>query len=177
MKKYFSIMVLLVIANVIIASSPPKPFERIPLSVPTAAEEFMERIAQIESNGNHTVVNRYGMMGRYQFSPTTVKVLGFSHTKEEFLSNKFTQDTVMLTYMAANERELGHLINRLEGRMIKGVRITRASVLAGAHFAGSGNMRKFLTEPDNPGISDGNGTTLVKYMSYFQDFNLPPINL
>jgi len=38
-------------------------------------------------------------------------------------------------------------------------------------------MRTFLTDPNNSGISDGNGTTLVKYMSYFQDFNLPPIKI
>jgi hypothetical protein len=177
MKKYLNILFLLIVGNVIVANSPPKPFEKIPLSKPTAVEEFMERISSIESNGNHTVVNRYGMMGKYQFSPSTVRVLGFRYTKEEFLSNRFIQDTVMLAYMEANERELTHLINRLEGRMIKGVRITRASVLAGAHFAGSGNMRTFLTDPNNSGISDGNGTTLVKYMSYFQDFNLPPIKI
>ena len=159
------------------SNSPPKPFEKIPLSKPTATEQFMERISSIESNGNHRVVNRYGMMGRYQFSPATVRILGFRYTREEFLSNRFIQDTVMLAYMEANEKELAPLINRLEGRKIKGVRITRASVLAGAHFAGSGNMKAFLTNPNNMGISDGNGTTLVKSMSYFQDFHLPPIKI
>jgi hypothetical protein len=177
MKKYLNILFLLIVGNVILSNSPPKPFEKIPLSKPTPIEEFMELISSIESNGNHTIVNQYGMMGRYQFSPSTVRVLGFKYTSEEFLSNRYIQDTVMLTYMEANERELAPLINRLEGRKIKGVKITRASVLAGAHFAGSRNMRNFLINPSDSGISDGNGTTLVKYMSYFQDFHLPPIKI
>jgi hypothetical protein len=177
MKKYFNILFLLIVVNIIMANSTVKPFEKIPLSTPTAIEQFMEKIAKLESNGNHTVVNQYGMLGRYQFSPSTIKVLGFNYTKEQFLSNRFTQDTVMLTYMEINERELAPLINRFEGRIIKGVRITRASVLAGAHFAGSRNMRTFLTDPNNSGISDGNGTTLIKYMSHFQDFHLPPIKI
>lgn len=182
MQKYLNAFVLLIACNVIIASSPPRPFEEVPTALhiyqpPASVQTFMDKIARIESNGNHQVVNRYGMMGLYQFSPTTVKTLGFDYTKDEFLQHRHIQDKVMLTYMQANERELNHLINRLDGRIIKGVKVNRAAVLAGAHFVGSGNMRKFLTDPDHQGITDGNGTTLVKYMSYFSNFHLPPVNL
>lgn len=150
--------------------------DEVPHSEPTAVEKFMKRIADIESGGNHRVVNRYGMMGKYQFSPSTVRMLGFRLSKQEFLNNPHVQDTVMLTYMKVNQDELVHLIERYEGKTIKGVKITRASILAGAHFAGSHGVRAFLTNNNETGTIDGNGMTLRTYMSKFRDVALPEIN-
>jgi hypothetical protein len=144
-------------------------------SEPTAIEMFMQEIGKIESGGNHTVVNQYGMMGKYQFSPSTVRMLGFYHSKREFLQNPHLQDTVMLQYMKVNERELESLITRYDGKTVKGVKITRAVILAGAHFAGSGGVRRFLTNVDDEGTIDGNGMRLPVYMNKFKNFNLPPM--
>jgi hypothetical protein len=149
--------------------------QELPQSEPTAIEQFMQKIAAIESGGNHRVVNQYGMMGKYQFSPTTVRMLGFRHSKHEFLQNPHLQDTVMLQYMRVNEQELEALIARYEGQTIKGVKITRASILAGAHFAGSGGVRRFLTNAGDEGTIDGNGMRLPVYMNKFKNFHLPPM--
>jgi hypothetical protein len=146
------------------------------LSEPTPVEQFMDKIAEIETpGGGYQTVNKYGMMGRYQFSPSTVRVLGYNVSKSEFLRNKELQDSVMVSYMHANERTLEHLIHRYEGKTVKGVRITRASILAGAHFAGSTGVVRFLTNNSQTGTVDGFGTSLKKYMSYFSDFHLPPL--
>lgn len=146
------------------------------LSEPTPVEQFMDKIAEIETpGGGYQTVNRYGMMGRYQFSPSTVKVLGYSISKSEFLRNKEIQDSVMVTYMRENEKTLQQLINRYNGRTVKGIKITRASILAGAHFAGSNGVVQFLTNNSNTGTIDANGTTLRKYMSYFSNFHLPSL--
>ncbi len=178
MKKLLKFIVLVLMVQVLLELSPNRPFERIPHSRPTPVEQFMDKIAEIESpDDDHTVINRYGMMGRYQFSPQTIRVLGFRVSNQEFLNNPSLQDSVMLTYMWANQKDLEGLIKKLDGSTIKGVRITRASIIAGAHFAGSSNVRRFLTDPSNKGIIDGNGTSLVKYMSRFSDFHLPPIVL
>jgi hypothetical protein len=177
MKKLFKVVVLLTIVQVLLNVAPNRPFKRIPHSRPTPIEQFMTRIARIESRGNQHIVNQYGMMGLYQFSPNTVRGLGFRVSQRQFLDNENLQDSVMLTYMWANQKDLEGLINKFEGRIIKGVRITRASIIAGAHFAGSGGVRKFLTDPNHAGVTDGNGTTLIKYMSQFSDFHLPPIIL
>lgn len=177
MKKLLRVIVLLIVVQLLLDVAPNRPFERIPLSQQTPVEKFMERIARIESRGNQRIVNQYGMMGLYQFSPNTVRGLGFRVSQRQFLDDENLQDSVMLTYMWANQKDLEGLINKLEGRIIKGVRITRASVIAGAHFAGSGGVRKFLTDPNHKGVTDGNGTTLVKYMLQFSDIHLPPIIL
>ncbi len=44
-------------------------------------------MAQRESDNTPHVVNRFGMMGKYQFDPRTVKVLGFNISKNQFLRN------------------------------------------------------------------------------------------
>jgi hypothetical protein len=150
---------------------------KVPKSQPTQTELFMDRIARIESGGNYKVVNQYGMMGKYQFSPSTVRALGFRMTPRQFLQNEDIQDTVMLAYMKANYRELKNLIDRYDGKTKHGIKITRAGILAGAHFAGSGGVVAYLTSNDEHGIIDGNGTSIQKYMSSFSNFKLPPLSL
>ena len=150
--------------------------KKIVLSNPTPVEQFMDKIAEIETpGGGYQTVNKYGMMGRYQFSPSTVRVLGFNISKSEFLRNKEIQDSVMVAYMRANEQTLSSVIRKYEGKIIKGIKITRASILAGAHFAGSNGVIAFFNNNSTTGTVDGFGTSLKKYMSYFSDFHLPPL--
>ena len=146
------------------------------MSEPTPVEQFMDSIAAIETpGGGYQTVNKYGMMGRYQFSPEAIKAVGIRVTRQQFLRNKELQDTAMVRLMELNEQELSRYIERYDGRIVKGVKVTRASILAGAHFAGAGGVKQFLTN-DNPlGTVDGFGTSLKKYMSYFSEFHLPPL--
>lgn len=148
--------------------------KKIPLSKPTPVEMFMKKIAAIESGGKHTAVNEFGMMGKYQFSPHTVRVLGFKVSQQQFLQNPRLQDSVMLSYMKANHRELEPLIRRYDGKVVNGVKITRAGILAGAHFAGSYGVKSFLINGGN-NVTDARGTTLTKYMKFFSTFQLPRI--
>ena len=150
--------------------------KKIVLSNPTPVEQFMDKIAEIETpGGGYQTVNKYGMLGRYQFSPQTVKVLGFNVSRSEFLRNKEMQDSVMVAYMRANEQTLSSVIRQYEGKIIKGIKITRASILAGAHFAGSNGVIAFLNNNSHTGTVDGLGTSLRTYMSRFSDFHLPPL--
>jgi hypothetical protein len=146
------------------------------LSEPTQVEKFMEKIAAIETpNGGYHTVNRFGMMGRYQFSPQTVRAVGLQVSREQFLRNRELQDTAMVRLMLLNEKALLSLIQRYEGKTVKGVRINRASMLAGAHFAGANGVKEFLTNNSQTGTVDGFGTSLKTYMTYFSDFHLPPL--
>jgi hypothetical protein len=177
MRTHFFVIILLFVGIYATESFLEFNMQELPNSNPTDVELFMEQIAKIESGGNHKVVNQYGMMGRYQFSPTTVRGLGFRVTQQEFLQNKELQDTVMVTYMRTNYKELAPLINRYEGKVIDGVKINRATVLAGAHFAGSGGMRSYLVSNGQRVVVDGNGTSLKVYMQKFTDINLPSFHL
>ncbi len=170
---FIAIILVLAVGNVKHIHVPNK----VVLSEPTPVEQFMDKIAQIETpGGGYHTVNRFGMMGRYQFNPQTVRVLGFQVSKSEFLQSREIQDSVMVAYMRENEKLLKSLIYRYDGKKVKGVKITRASILAGAHFAGSNGVATFLTSNSTTGTVDANGTTLRKYMSYFSNFHLTSYN-
>lgn len=177
MLKHLGVMLMLLTSIYMTESLIKFNVEKLPNSQPTDVELFMDQIAHIESGGNHKVVNQYGMMGKYQFSPSTVRGLGFRVSKQEFLQNKELQDTVMVRYMQLNYKELERLIERYDGKVIGGVKITRATVLAGAHFAGSGGMRSYLVSNGHNMVVDGNGTSLKVYMRQFSNINLPPMSL
>jgi hypothetical protein len=176
MKKQFFFMIFLASIMYIVQQITLQEIEELPLSEPTPIEIFMEMVAEIESGGNYKVVNQIGMMGKYQFSPRTVRSLGFNITREEFLGNPLLQDSVMVAYMRLNDQELSNLIRRYEGTTHNGVLITRAGIIAGAHFAGTGGMRRYLASRGQDTTVDINGTHIQQYISRFSDFHLPALS-
>ncbi|MEK9767329.1 MAG: hypothetical protein VW683_00295 [Betaproteobacteria bacterium] len=144
--------------------------ETITYSQPSDFELFADAIAQFESNNTYDVVNRFGMMGKYQFSPSTVEFLGYDVTEEEFLNNPVLQDKVFRSYVLSNARQLMDIINNYEGKSHNGVVITTSAVLAGAHFAGATGFRRWFTGKGE--TVDANGTTLTSYMNRFVDYDL-----
>ena len=148
---------------------------RIVRSQPTELERFLNHMAQRESDNTPTVVNRFGMMGKYQFDPSTVKMLGFRVTTKQFLSNSELQDSVMVANMRLNNQELNFIIKQYEGKVVKGIKITRSGILAAAHLAGPRNVINFFRGTDWKGRTDANGTSIREYMTTFSRYNL--INL
>ena len=146
---------------------------RIVRSQPTELEKFLHHIALRESDNSPTIVNEYGMMGKYQFHPATVKELGFRVTKTQFLSNAELQDSVMVAYLRSNNKDLNTLITKYENKVVKGIKITRAGVLAAAHLAGSDNVKSFFENPDDiDGKSDANGTSIREYLKTFSRYQI-----
>ena len=132
---------------------------------------FLEAIALFESNNRYDVVNPYGFLGRYQFSPTTIRHLGYDILNEEFLRNARLQDEIMLAYMRENYVSLRPYIEEYNNTNYKGMYITTSSILAGAHFAGATGMKRFLLNKlDSIGTVDANGMTLRRYMTKFSDY-------
>ena len=137
---------------------------------------FLEAIALFESNNRYDVVNSYGFLGRYQFSPRTIKHLGYDILNEDFLRNNRLQDEIMLAYMRENYVTLRPYIEEYNNTTHKGMHITTSSILAGAHFAGAMGMKRFLLNKlDSIGTVDANGMTLRKYMTKFSDYNVEEI--
>ena len=145
---------------------------RIVRSEPTELEKFLNHMAERESDNTPHVVNRFGMMGKYQFAPSTIKVLGFRVSNKQFLSNPELQDSVMVAYLRSNNKELNTLITKYENKKFKGVRVTRSGVLAAAHLAGSANVKLFFQNADWNGRTDANGTSIREYMQTFSIYNL-----
>ena len=137
---------------------------------------FLEAIALFESNNRYDVVNSYGFLGRYQFSPRTIKHLGYDILNEDFLRNARLQDEIMLAYMRENYVSLRPYIEEYNNTNYKGMYITTSSILAGAHFAGAMGMKRFLLNKlDSIGTVDANGMTLRKYMTKFSDYNVEEV--
>ena len=97
---------------------------------------------------------------------------GIDVTNEEFLNNRFLQDSVAVLYMKDNKRALRRLLEDWEGREFKGVLITESGLLAAAHLVGSGNIWKWFDSDDPNGRTDSNGTSLRNYLSEFANYEL-----
>ena len=145
---------------------------RIVRSQPTELEQFLHHMAERESDNTPRAINKFGMMGKYQFHPSTIKVLGFKITKKQFLNNPELQDSVMVAYLRSNNKELNPLITKYENKVVKGVKVTRSGILAAAHFAGSDNVKIFFENDDMLGKTDANGTSIREYMKTFSIYKL-----
>jgi hypothetical protein len=145
---------------------------RVVKSQPTELEKFLKHIAYRESNNTRNIVNKFGMMGKYQFSPNTVRGLGFKVTKKEFLQNEELQDSVMVAYMRQNNRELNSIIKKYDGKVVKGVQVTRSGILAAAHLGGSQSVVNYFSTDDWTGLTDANGTSIREYMKTFSKYKL-----
>ena len=144
---------------------------------------FLGAVAKRESNNTLHVVNRIGMLGKYQFSPKTLWSLGaqFKVTRAEFLGNSSLQDSAMTQYLRDNRTILRDIIVAYDSKWYGGIYITESGLLAGAHLVGPHGLRKYF-EPDytvrrngrdiHPRTKDGNGTRVAEYIEEFSGYDL-----
>ena len=137
---------------------------------PTSHQQFLDAIGQRESSNRYDVVNSYGYMGKYQFGSKTLKGLGYKVSKEEFLNNPELQEQAMLDLLKHNKKKLKRFIDKYEGQTVHGIYITESGILAAAHLAGQGNVRKFFRKGYE--FKDGFGTKMTSYMSQFGGYDL-----
>ena len=109
-------------------------------------------------------------MGRYQFGMETLKALGISTTKSEFLNNPLLQEEAMELLLKDNKRILKKLINKYEGKVLHGVKVTESGILAAAHLGGAGNVKKWFRRGTQ--FKDAKGTSITSYMKRFEGYTL-----
>lgn len=131
---------------------------------------FLDAIAFQESSRRYKVVNRFGYMGKYQFSKKTLKNLGYDVSRKEFLNSPVLQEQAMMDLLRHNKMILNNYISYWDGKKIKGKIVTESGILAAAHLAGPKNVKKFFSE----GVEffDGNGTKMSKYLFTFSGYKL-----
>ena len=133
--------------------------------------EFLNDIGNFESGNDYSKVNTLGYMGRFQFGLSTIQTLGYRDiTKKEFINNPSLQDTMMIKNLRYNKRRLKKYYKHYVGKTRWGIKITESGMLAAAHLAGQGNVKRFLMYGENP--SDAYGTSLSKYLSIFSGYEL-----
>jgi len=135
-------------------------------------EKFLEDIGHSESRNDYSKVNKYGYLGRYQFSRATLKLLGIKVTKKEFLENPQLQEDAMFLLLIANKKNLRKEIKKYSDTKIKGITVSESGILAAAHLVGSGKVKKWLKSNGKKTKKDALGTSIESYMKRFGGYNL-----
>jgi len=191
MKKLITIVICGVILPLIMAFTTYKQIKQVkvlkletkpivPLEISTEIElvnieikghnEFLNAIGHRESGNRYEIVNKFGYMGKYQFGKSTLKGLGFKVTQDEFLNSPYIQEKAMQSLLEHNHKKLKKQINKYCGQYYQEIYITESGILAAAHLAGAGNVRRFFRKGYE--FKDGFGTTMTSYMIQFSGYNL-----
>jgi hypothetical protein len=134
---------------------------------------FMEAVAFKESRGITDTINKYGMLGKYQFSRATLNGLGYTHVSDTtFLKSEPLQDEAMIRLIKHNHKILAKLITKYNGDTIKGIQVTHSGIIAAAHLAGPSNVKKWLRTNGVKTRKDGFGTSIETYMKKFANYKI-----
>ena len=143
------------------------------LDVPTLGKTFVgfkEALAFKESRGNYFTVNTLGYLGKYQFGKNTLKLIGIYNTSQ-FLYNPELQEKAFIANTSRNKWILRRDIKRFVGKTIDGVLVTESGILAAAHLAGPGSVKKYLRSYGAIGFTDAYGTNIREYMNRFSGYD------
>jgi hypothetical protein len=147
----------------------PVEIEKISIEI-DQTDTFLDAIGMRESSNRYDVVNGWGYMGKYQFGKRTLKALGYDVSRKEFLNSPYLQEKAMLDLLHHNRKILKTYIDYWDGKTIHGKKITESGILAAAHLAGPGNVKKFFR--NGVEFKDGNGTKMTSYLTQFSGYKL-----
>ena len=104
---------------------------------------FKELLAFKESTGNYKRINKFGYMGKFQFNLNTLKMYRVFNAKK-FINNPKLQERVFLINVQRNKWILRKDIKWFVGTKINNIVVTESGIIAAAHLAGPGNVKKYL---------------------------------
>ena len=139
------------------------------LGVPYTGKFFIgykEAIAFKESQGKYKKINSLGYIGKYQFGKETLKTIGI-HDSNRFLNSPRMQEKAFVALLAKNKSELKDIIEKYEGQIVSGIRVTESGILAAAHLGGVGSVKKFFKHEGKRYLKDAYGTSVRSYMRDF----------
>ena len=131
---------------------------------------FKEALAFKESGGDYFVTNKFGYLGKYQFGKETLKMIGI-YNPNQFLQNPELQEKAFIANAQRNKWILRRDIKRFNGMTINGVLVTESGILAAAHLAGPGSVKKYLRSYGATGFKDAFGTSIQHYMKKFSGYD------
>ena len=131
---------------------------------------FKEALGFKESRGDYFIVNKFGYLGKYQFGKETLKMIGI-YNPSQFLQNPELQEKAFIANAQRNKWILRRDIKRFKGMTINGILVTESGILAAAHLAGPGSVKKYLRSYGAIGFADAYGTTIKKYMNNFSGYD------
>lgn len=131
---------------------------------------FKEAIAFKESRGNYKKINTFGYLGKYQFGESTLNRISIYDTRS-FLEDPKLQEDAFYTLCSLNKWILIRDIRRSVGKKINGIEITESGILAAAHLAGAGNVKKYLRSNGELNSADAFGSDVELYMKRFAGYD------
>ena len=160
-------------------------------------QEFLDKLAIRESNGNYKAVNRFGYIGKYQMGEASLIDCGYYrksnnrynndwsgvfigkdgvYSLEDFLNNSIAQENAIRKYMSCQWRYLKALnLQKYTGKQINGFVITKSGMLAGAHLKGAKAVADYLNSNGKNISKDGFGTSIEAYMKNFANYQVDEI--
>lgn len=131
---------------------------------------FKEALGFKESRGDYSIINIYGYLGKYQFGKGTLKMIGIKDA-EDFLENTYLQEQAFSANTSRNKWILRRDIRRFQGTYVGGIKITESGMLAAAHLAGPGNVKKYLRSGGTIQFNDAFGTSIKNYLKKFSGYD------
>ena len=135
---------------------------------------FKEALAFKESQGDYSTVNTLGYLGKYQFGASTLKLMGV-HDVDLFLADPYLQETIFALNVSRNKWILRRDIKRFVGKRINGTEISTSGIIAAAHLAGAGNVKKYLRSYGRQDFSDAYGSSVAYYLKKFGGYDIEVI--
>ncbi len=136
---------------------------------------FKEALAFRESQGNYFIINTLGYIGKYQFGIGTLQLMGV-YNATQFLNDPDLQERVFHTNISRNKWILRREIRSFSGKKIRGIRITESGILAAAHLAGAGNVKKYLRSYGKRDVQDAYGTKISDYIAMFSGYDISMVS-
>ena len=94
------------------------------------------------------------------------------HDAGNFLNDPALQEKTFETNIARNKWILRRDIKRFNGKRIRGVEITESGILAAAHLAGAGNVKKYLRSYGKNDVADAYGSSISYYIRKFAGYDI-----
>ncbi len=131
---------------------------------------FKEALGFKESRGDYSIINKYGYLGKYQFGKNTLKLIGV-YDSSNFIYDSQLQEKAFSANTSRNKWILRRDINNYVGTNVGGINITESGILAAAHLAGAGNVKKYLRSGGVITFSDAFGTSIKYYLKKFSGYD------
>lgn len=136
----------------------------------TDYEMFAFSLGWRESHNRYDIINKWGYLGKYQFSPITLRWLGYEGTFVNFLESPELQELYFFKLLQSNQKNLKKYIEYFENHKKDSILITESGILAAAHLVGPNNVRKYF---DVDYVKrDALGTPITEYLYLFQGYKL-----
>jgi hypothetical protein len=131
---------------------------------------YKEAIGFKESQGKYKKINSLGYLGKYQFGIETLKSVGI-HNSTAFLNSPRMQEKAFIALLSKNKWELRNVIEKYQGTVLNGTHITESGILAAAHLAGVGSVKKYFRYEGKRYFRDAYGTSLRSYLKRFGGYD------